>query len=233
MRNALPALILLGLVLRIGYAVVIYEPSLLSYFRDDYELYRYGAEDILRGDLAFTNSLYLLRPPLYPLFLAAIGLQPFLVIAANILLGTAIIPLTYLLARHLNQSDKFALLAAAIVAVDLTSIKYASAMIAEPLANLFLALAFIYTLKLRATNSYPATVTRGLLSGAFIALSALTRPASYLLWIPMAIWIAFAKQKWRIPAACSLAAAGLLGVGAWTYHNSVTYQNSAFSTIGS
>ena len=65
-----------GLILRIGYAMAIYEPSLVIYHGGDYELYRQGAEDILRGDLAFTNDLYLLRPPLFPLLIALLRLQP-------------------------------------------------------------------------------------------------------------------------------------------------------------
>ena len=141
-RYTLPAIIFLGLLLRIGYAIAIYEPSLLPYFLDDFVLYRIGAEAILQGDLAFTDSLYQLRPPLFPLLVAALGVQPGLIIATNILLATAVIPLTYALAIQLRLSKQSALLAAAIVAFDPTSIKYSGVLLAEPLANLILALAF-------------------------------------------------------------------------------------------
>ena len=54
---------LTGLLLRVGYAVSIYEPSLLPVYLDDFTSYRNAAIDILQGDLVFTNSLYLKRPP--------------------------------------------------------------------------------------------------------------------------------------------------------------------------
>ena len=62
----LPAIIALGLLLRVAYAAAIYEPSLLPHFLDDYVLYRMGAEAIASGDLTFSDDLFLLRPPLYP-----------------------------------------------------------------------------------------------------------------------------------------------------------------------
>ena len=95
-------LILLGLLLRVGYAASIYEPSLLPFHEGDYEEYHNAAEDILQGDLEFKNSVYLIRPPGFSLLVAALGIQPILIIAVNILLGAAIIPLTYMLARQLT-----------------------------------------------------------------------------------------------------------------------------------
>ena len=91
---------LAGLLLRVGYALVTYEPSLLNYHSGDYREYKNAAEDILQGDLEFKNSVYLVRPPLFPLLAAALGIQPTLILAVNILLGAVIIPLTYVLARH-------------------------------------------------------------------------------------------------------------------------------------
>ena len=91
---------LAGLLLRVGYVLSIYEPSLLSVYLDDFTSYRNAAIDILQGDLEFKNSVYLVRPPLFPLLVAALDIQPILILAVNILLGAAIIPLTYVLARH-------------------------------------------------------------------------------------------------------------------------------------
>ena len=75
-RKALAAIILLGLILRVVYAVAIYDPSFLNYNLDDFVSYRNAASDILHGDLAFTNSLYMKRPPLYALLVAALQIQP-------------------------------------------------------------------------------------------------------------------------------------------------------------
>ena len=193
-RLALPAIILLGLALRIGYAAAIYEPSLAPFKLDDFILYRAGAEVILAGDLTFSNGLFLVRPPLYPLLVAALGLQPLLIMAVNILFATAIIPLSYLLSSQLFKSERLALLASFIVALDPTSIKYSGILVAEPLANLLLALSFLTLIKLQVANQPVMTLMWGFISGCLIVLSALTRPAAYLLWIPMALWAGFARR---------------------------------------
>ena len=119
-----------------------------------------------------------------------------LIIAANILLGVAVIPLTFILARQFQLSRELALLAAGIVAIDPTSVRY-SVLLAEPLANLLLTIAFVSLLALRGAEKPRAVVGWGLLAGACIALSALTRPAAYLFWIPMALWTLFSKRSWR------------------------------------
>ena len=64
-RRKLLAIIVFGFILRIGYAVAIYEPSLLPYHGGEIELYLIGAKDILSGDLAFTSDVYLIRPPAF------------------------------------------------------------------------------------------------------------------------------------------------------------------------
>ena len=232
MRFGLIILTALGLLLRIGYALSLYDPSLLNYYLDDYTSYRMAAEDILQGDLAFTNGLYLKRPPLFSLLVAALGIQPGLVIAVNILLGTGIIPLTYVLARQLRLSHSLALLAALIVAIDPTSVRYSSVLLAEPLANLLLAIAFVSIMALKQAGRARAVVMWGLLGGAAIALSALTRPAAYLLWIPMAVWVVFARRQWRVLAGCSLAVLALSGMLAWQQHNAAVFDNRTYSTAG-
>ena len=227
---------LTGLLLRVGYAVSIYEPSLLPVYLDDFTSYRNAAIDILQGDLAFTNSLYLKRPPGFSLLAAALGIQPILIIAVNILLGAAIIPLTYVLARHFvpppDSSQKLALLAACIVAIDPTSIRYSSVLLAEPLANLLLAFGFISLIALKQAGARRTVMAWGLLAGGFIILSALTRPAAYLLWIPMAVWVAFARQRWRALAVVSLVTLAFSGMMLWKQHNATYLRNSSFTTIG-
>ena len=99
-RSTLALIFLIGLALRIGYAIAIYEPSLVVYHGGDYELYSVGAEDILRGDLAFKHDLYLMRPPLFPLLIALLNMQPAAILAVNILLSSLVIPLTFVLARQ-------------------------------------------------------------------------------------------------------------------------------------
>ena len=194
LQRKLLLIILLGLILRIGYALAIYEPTLLSYHKGDYDLYRILAEELLRGDLTFENSGYLLRPPLFPLLAAALNLEPLPIISVNILLAACVIPVTYLLAKELGLSEKLSLLSALIVALDPTSVKYAGVLLPEPLANLCLALSFLTLLKLRGAGKRFSTMSLGFMSGGFIVASALTRPAAYLLWLPMALWACFARR---------------------------------------
>ncbi len=231
-RSTLVLIVLIGLALRIGYAIAIYEPSLVIYHGGDYELYRVGAEEILRGDLAFKHDLYLLRPPLFPLLIALLNMQPAAILAVNIMLSRSIIPLTYILARQLRFPSQLPLLAALIVAIDPTSIKYAGVLQAEPLANVLLACAFLSAVALKNAAAPQKIAALGLMTGGFIALSALARPAAYLFWIPMAVWMAWARRGWRLMAAASLALAGLLGAGLWINRNAVTHGHWTFSTIG-
>ncbi len=193
-RLAMLAVVLLGLLLRSAYVAAIYEPSLLAYGLDDYILYRVGAELIARGDLGFSHDLFLLRPPLFPLLVAALQLNNFAVIAANILLGTSIIPLTYLLARMMRLSPRWSLLTALLVALDPTSIKYAGVLAAEPLANALLCAAFVCLLATRASQHGWKAFFWGGMAGGCLILSAFARPAAYMLWLPMALWLLGVKR---------------------------------------
>ncbi len=224
-------IILIGLAFRIAYAVAIYDPSLLNYNLDDFTSYRIAAEEILGGDLLFTNPTYMKRPPVYSLLVAALGKQPALVIAANILLGIAVVALTYALAKQLKLSQAIALLAAFIVALDPTSIRASAILRADALADFWLALAFVCFLLLRQAKTRRAILLLGLASGGFVMLSALTRPAAYLLWIPMALWIFFARGGGYL-AAAAVVLPGLLVVSLWSHHNDVYFENRSFSSAG-
>ena len=188
-RLALLAVILLGLLLRVLYAAAIYEQSLLAYGLDDYILYRVGAELIAQGDLSFSHDLFLMRPPLFPLLVAALQLNEFAVIAANILLGTCVIPSTYMIARMMRLSPRWSLLPACLVALDPTSIKHAGVLAAEPLANALLGAAFVCLLATRNSQQGKTAILWGCLAGCCLILSAFARPAAYMLWLPMALWL--------------------------------------------
>ena len=229
---ALPAIFVLGMILRIGYVAAIYEPTLLVFHGGDYDLYRIGAEAILHGNLAFTHDTFLVRPPLFPILVAILAMNPFAILAVNIVLGACIIPLTYLLGRQFNLSRQMALFAALVLALDPTSVKYSGTLQAEALANVLLACALVSLMALKNADTRKSTVFRGLLSGAFIVLSALARPAAYLLWIPMACWIVVARQRWRVLAVSALVVSGTLGTELWRQHNAVTFENYSYSTIG-
>ena len=99
-------------------------------------------------------------------------------------------------------------------------------------ANLRLAFGFISLRALKQASARRTVMAWGLLAGGFIILSALTRPAAYLLWIPMAVWVTFARQRWRALAVVSLVALAFSGMMLWKQHNATYLRNSSFTTIG-
>ncbi len=218
----------------VAYTSSVYGASLNLDYPGDYWDYHVAAKHILRGDHGFAHPLFLVRPPVYPLIAAALDVNRPLLILLNQLLALMIIPLTYRLARQLRLPQELALLAALIIALDPTSIKYSGILLAEPLANLLLAAAFVALLALKRAESRAATFVWGLLAGGLIALSALTRPAAYLLWIPMALWVIGARRRQglRFLAAVAVAAPGLLGMALWQNHNAQTFDNGAFTSVG-
>ncbi len=229
-RLGLVAIILLGLFLRIAYSQTVSDIQ----GRLDYPEYVFAAAEIQRGDFTFSSDIFQLHPPVFPMLLAALNQEKPLIHAVNILFSIAVIPLTYVLARQLGLGQTTALVAAGIVALDPTSVKYAGSVLAEPLASLLLALAYICLAVLKSTRQRQTVLTRGFLAGLAIVLSALTRPSAYLLWIPMGLWIMFARRgkEANILAVFALVLPAVLGVGLWKYHNSVYYNNSSFTSIG-
>jgi len=233
-RHVVPAIILLGLALRIVYTVSVYGPFLNLDYPGDYWDYHIAAKQILAGDIGFTHRVFLVRPPLYPLIVAALDVNRPLLIMLNQLLAVMIIPLTYRMARQIGVPVRLALLAALFVALDPTSIKYSGILLAEPLANLLLAAAFVSLLALKQAETRSATVFWGLTAGGLIALSALTRPAAYLLWIPMGAWAAGARWRAGLRGLAALAVAlpALLGIGLWQQHNVWAFDNGSFTSVG-
>jgi hypothetical protein len=62
-------------------------------------------------------------------------------------------------------------------------------------------------------------------------MASLTRPASYLLWIPLGIWLLLAQRKrWLVVAIFSVI--NLIAVVGWMGHNGSVFGNPAFSTTG-
>ena len=231
-RYALPAIILLGLLLRVAYVIAVYEPSLAVYHGGDYELYRLGAEHISRGDLSFSSDVYLLRPPLFPLLIAALNLDATLILAVNILLSSCIIALSYVIARQLQLEHTGALLAAAIVAFDPASLKYCAVLMAEPLANLSFVLFLSCLLALRRAPTNRGICLWAALAGVVLALSAWARPGVELLWIPFALWITRVRADRRLLAALLFAFIALAGTGSWRLHNANTFGHNTYTTLG-
>lgn len=131
---------------------------------------------------AYSRGVYpelapdLTRPPLYPLFLAALmqvfGENGNLIVLSHIVSGTVLVVLTYALARELNISPWFSLLGSILIALDplfiLTGHYYLSENMFLPLwiAGLWLFFRYWNFRRLRHL----------LLSALLFSLAALTRP---------------------------------------------------------
>lgn len=228
----LVAITVLGLFLRVLYVWLAFDESMLVYHRGDWPEYRIAAEAIMAGDWEFRHSHFLVRPPLFPLLAALLNIHEWSIILVNTLIAVGIIPATYALARRLRVGVNAALAAAFIVAIDLTSVRLSGVLLAEPLANLLLALGFVGIAALRDAKGRGRVLALALAAGLLIWLSAFTRPAAFLLWIPLAGWVFMSRHNLRWLAALAFALPVALGVGGWMHHNLVYFRNASFSSIG-
>jgi len=231
-RRLLVAITLLGLFLRTAYVWLAFDESMLVYHRGDWPEYRIAAEAVMAGDWEFRHSHFLVRPPLFPILAAAVSADESTVIVINMILACAIVPMTYALARALGLSARLSLAAAFFVAIDLTSIKYSGVLLAEPLANLLLVAAFVSLGLQQRAEGRRQVALAALLCSVFTALSALTRPAGFLVWIPMALWTFMSRERLRELAVLGVIVPAALVVVLWSAHNLAYFGNFTFSTIG-
>ena len=222
------ALLLLACGLRLGWIALNYTPDLSRFQNGDYTLYAIGGAHILdQHDLS--NSLFLVRPPLFPLLIAGVGGSALAGLIVNALIGGLAAPLTLILARRSGVPPPWALVAGLIVAVDPPSLVYSAYLGAEALANTLLLLALVALVI--GVDSPRGGLWWGIGAGIALVLSAWARPASYLLWIPLGIGLVIAhRQRWRMIVAFVLVSAA--GIGLWMAHNAAVFGNSNFSTIG-
>ncbi|MDX2162183.1 MAG: hypothetical protein SF162_12730 [bacterium] len=220
---------LFALAVRSIYALVNYSPGFTAFESGDYALYRIGAEHLMQ-DGSFTNSLFLVRPPLYPLWVALMEADPLRILISGIVAGALIAPCGAVFVRLLHPDPRLALGTGFLLAIDPTGIQFSAFLGPEPFANLFLLLAL--TALLRAMRD--GSAAWGAAAGALLMLSAYTRPSTYLFWIPLALWWGIRHRgalftHWRgIAVFVGVCAAG---VAAWTLHNQVVFATPSFSTV--
>lgn len=223
-------LFLAALLLRLLAMAAWYSADLSHFQSGDYILYTLGAQHF-RDHLDFSNSLFLVRPPVFPLLVYLLGNQGLVVIMANIAIGALIAPVTYALGKRLQLSAPVALVAGLIVAFDPGSIAYSTFLGPEPLANLFLALILVTLLAALQSPLRLHSVLLSGLAGVWLALSALTRPAVYLLWSVLGLWALLAYRARRLATVVFMVISAA-GVGGWMLHNYVVFGHATFSTVG-
>ncbi|PMP75801.1 MAG: hypothetical protein C0184_13570, partial [Chloroflexus aggregans] len=181
-------------------------------------------------------ELRLMRPPLYPLFLAAtIVVVDSLVQNLRLvqaLISTLTVPLIALLARTLAQRSapqmppafarRAGLLAGLLAAFNYTLAANATELLTE---TLFLAgLSLLFWLVLRPALSYRLALIAGLILGALCLLRSVALP---LLPLTMGWWLVNAIRAEHVRRGFGQAALLLLGcalmIGPWTVRNTLTY----------
>ena len=225
---AAAAVALIALVIRL--LVIITAPSVAALDTGDYALYDIGARHFLQhGD--FSNSLFLVRPPVYPLLLAALGADRLAAALLNAAMGALTAGLTVVFARQIQLPPVLAVTAGLIVALDPAQVRFTAFLGPEALANLLLLLALI-----AFATSFRQRLGPGfaLLAGALLARSTLTRPATQWLWLLLlGIHLISARHHMRralLPAALfSLAA--VFPVELWAQHNSAVFGYRTVSTV--
>lgn len=230
MRSKFSLIFGLALLLRLALLAVWYTADLSRFQTGDYALYQIGAEHFAQYH-NFNNSLFLPRPLFFPLVVYALQANPLAVLLFDVVVGALIAPCAYLLARQFQLQERFAVLAGGIVALDPGGVAHSAFLGPEPLANLLILLGVMALLASLRQPTGRRMLLYGAAAGGLLALSSLTRPATYLLWAALIVWFLLARRSgWRAVIACALV--NIAAVGAWTYHNGAVFGNPTFSTVG-
>lgn len=159
----------------------------------DRDAYLAIAQNLLDGNgyCSIANRPTAFRPPLYPLLVAScVGLGGFVLLgAAQIVLGTATVWLTWLLAVRCRLSKRTAAIAATLVAIDPLLIQYTSQTMTETLAT------FLVTLLLVTTLWSGNEIAKGGFTGVLFGLASLCRPSIWAFGtIAATVWMVEAMR---------------------------------------
>lgn len=166
------------------------------------------------------------RPPGYPLFIALLGNNIFLIELAQVFLSTLTVLLVFFIGRMWFGAAA-GKLAALLMAFDLPSIASCGLLMSETLFVFLLVLGF--WMFFRGLNPGKPRYLVILLSGVTFGLAALTRPVALFAWLPFAGALVL-KRRFR-PALIFIAGFALL-IGGWVGRNYYHYRRLAFSSNG-
>ncbi len=193
----------------------------------DARAYLFAASELAHtGRYPLATEPFYFRAPGYPVFLAAATLgdphRVALAKAANSLLGGLSVLLLAGLSARLFRRRGVALATGAVAALHPGFVYAATDIQSEPLFLLLLLAAgwLLLVAAGRPSSSLAA------LSGAAVALAALTRPSA--LAITLLLAAPLADRRWPLRARAHLAASALLGfllaIAPWTLRNAVVYR---------
>ena len=223
-RRAYAVLFLAALALRLA-AIMIAGGSVLRF--GDARAYLAAAETLARtGHYPMQTDYFSFRAPGYPVFLVAVTLgHPSRVPAAkaaNALVGALSAVLLAALAARLFYLRAAALAAGAAAALDPAFVLMTTDLQSEPL---FVFLLLVAGFLLLVAADRPSS-NFALLSGAALALAALTRPSALVL-APLLL-APMGDRRYPTRARAHLAASALLGfaltLAPWTIRNAIVYR---------
>ena len=235
MLLAFSAVMLLATAIRLDFARGVYGQEFSLEFPGDYWEYLEAARHILVEDDPFKRGVFHIRPPVFPLVMAAAQLHRPTIILLNTLFALLQIPLAYALIRVLKiqaRGGGVALLAALLIALDPTHIKFSGTLIAEPLHGLLFLLGILLTACVASSPRKIASASFGALAGVVLFLASLTRPSTYLLWIALSLWLLFRRRSGRFLTAGLFAVISLVATLAYSQHNLRVHSNPSFSALG-
>jgi hypothetical protein len=227
----LVGLVLLGSTLRVGYALEqpsAPPPDADAYARIAENLHVHGSFDARPAGFEHEVQPSSAYSPGLPLFVAGVywisgGVHLTLALVLLALLGSAAIPMTYLLGRRFG-GELAGLLGAAVLAVYPALLDYQGMLLTEPLAAFLLSAALVAFFW--AADSKPPRALRWALTGGLFGLLALVRPEYMLLagLLPLA-WLAREAVRGGaraavLPVAMTLLATAIV-VAPWTIRNAI------------
>lgn len=242
-RLILAALTLLGLAVRVAYALIANVPV---GFGDD--VWFHGVANGLAGGRGFSDPFNSLshgaiafgsaghplptafHPPLFPALLAipsAVGLDSYTAHQiVGCLFGAAAVPVIGLVARRL-AGDGAGIAAAAIAAVFIPIVANDALLLSESLYGLLVALALLAALRLRER----ASTRRAVELGVAIGLAALTRSEALLL-LPLLVVPIVWRREGRGRAIAITCVAAILVCLPWCVRNSLQFDRPTAITTG-
>jgi hypothetical protein len=224
-----------GLALTIRWGVVAYNyfiyktPGGVAPSPHGNEVYDLLGQSLLNGQ-GFSLWHFAYRPPLYPLFIALThGLfntaNPLAAVFLQSIVSAAICPLAFTLAKELEAPASVQWLAALFIALDPASISINVLLMAETLANLFIAVTLIFLARLLRQFQWRDVAA----CAAATALAALARPNA-IYFFAVVVIISVVRAPRMAVRAAAFAALFAMCVAPWYVRNYAYAGVATFAT---
>lgn len=223
-------IVVLAVVVRLLYLLLIRQGDASSLDNGDYTLYEIGARHILTTG-RFDNSLFLARPPLFPLLIALLEVQASRVLLLNAVLGGLTSGLVYGIGRQLRLPTVVSMGAALWFALDPKAIDKGAVLLDPvPLSVIGITGMVFCLMGLVNAASLRRALWWGLAAAGLFALAVLSRPESFLLWTGLGGLLLLLARRWW-PAVLLYMGLCALVVGGWMLHNGQVFNYATFSTV--